>query len=189
MKNVTKKSIVFTAAVLVILWAGGCEVGINPLVIDGSAIGDSVRIDIDPPVPPIVMASSAVDLENVLDDLGDADSIRFYNLTLQTSNTTTDPSTRVSGSLRIRKQGSVQQDTLVELTNVLLTEFLSERSIFDKTISGFRFSPKGVATLVSALRSPRPLPMVTIYVDAVADQASLHFTMKLKVYAQVYTMP
>lgn len=175
--------------IMCVLTVAGCEVGINPLIIDGAAASDPVRVDIDAPFPPAILASSNVDLDDILSDLGNADSIRLYNLTLLATNTTTAPATRVNGSIRIRMAGSARQDTLANFSGLLLTEFLTERSIFDKTISGFTVHPQGIATLVLALRSPRPLPMATVYIDAFADHSSLHLTLHLKVYAQIFTMP
>lgn len=190
MMNLLQYRNVIASMLLLSMFAiAGCEVGINPLVIDGAAVSDPVRVDIDAPFPPAILANTNVDLEDVLSDLGEADSIRLYNLTLLTTNTTTDPATRVNGSIRIRAAGSARQDTLAVFNGVLLSDFLMERSLFDKTLSGFSVHPQGIAVLVSSLRSPRPLPMLTIYVDAIADHSSLHLTLHLKVYAQVFTMP
>jgi hypothetical protein len=172
-----------------LLTGSGCELTSLPIIIDGSAVADTLRVDIDPPIPPALLGSVSANLGALLTDLDLADSIRLYDLSIQFVNNTTDPAAALTGMLLMQRSGSAQRDTLVVLNGARIADFSVERSIFSQAVAGYQYNPRGVGALAQLLRGPQPLPFVTFTIQALADKPSLHFTMRLKVYAQVFTSP
>jgi len=166
-----------------------CELATNPLLFDVSVVTARYRVDISPPYEAIFDSSIVIDLNEALEDVEDEveiDSVKFYNITILIDSTDGTPSgTTISGTIL------VDGDTLVSLTNVPLDLFLTEQSIFKNIHPGFKFNSAGVAKLkqIFELYPQQPLPTVKIFVEGSASSNSLHFTVQLKLYTQVYTNP
>lgn len=172
-------------AALFLLGFAGCELGVHPLVFDGTATSDPVWVN----TPfQIVAAQQTVNLADARfsDQHGSSfqvDSVRFYNLSvLIDSSQGTPAGTTLTGILKINN------DTLATMFNVPLAAFTPERSIFDRSLAGWRFSDAGVRVLIQALRNPNP-PSVTFSFGAFASNSPISFRARIKVHAQVYTNP
>lgn len=167
----------------------GCELTSLPIIIDGTALAETLRIDSDPPFPPVILGSASADLDMLLGSLDIADSVHLYDLSIEFADNTTDTAATLTGMLLMQRPGSAQRDTIVVLNGSRIADFSRERSIFTTAVAGYRYNPRGVGALAQLLRGPQPLPTVMFTVQAVADKPSLHFTIRVKVSAQVFTSP
>jgi hypothetical protein len=166
--------------------SGGCEFANNPLLVDGAFVNAAFRVDQEglPANFPFGI-SSTVHLNDILDNVdGIADSIKIYNITVKIDSVTgsTPPTAAISSTTRL------DGNTLFSINNVLLSNLSTERSIFDNSLPGFSFSSSGVQYLISKLRE-NPPPDVNVAVSGSSNSSSLHFTLKVKFYTQVYTSP
>ena len=170
--------VIFAAASVAVI---GCDVGVNPLLFDGSPVSAKYRVDTD---GSSYLESKTVDLATVVEDIDkEIDSIKVFNVTLFIDSTEgTASGTTASGFV------ALDALTLVSLTDVPLSAFATERSIFDTTITGFHYNDAGVAHLISVLKQ-RPLPSVDVSVSGSTSSSPLHFTLHLKLYTQVFTTP
>lgn len=161
----------------------GCELGINPLLFDGSPVTATFRAHT---VGNTYSDSKSINLHDVVTNLDkDIDSIKVFNVTLQIDSLTngTNSSTLTTGSVVI------DTDTLFTVRNVALSAFASERSIFDNSLTGFSYNPAGVNHLISLLQQ-HPLPTnVTLTVAGTATNDTLYFRARIKLYTQVFTSP
>ncbi|MBI4546360.1 MAG: hypothetical protein HY707_00145 [Ignavibacteriae bacterium] len=180
MKKISLTMIATAGLCLVLLSA--CEFGIYPLLFDGVPVIVKYRID---ETSTSYSGSSTVNLQNIPEEIEEEiDSIKVFNITLKIDSTAgTNPSTTVSGS------ASIDSRTIFTFTNVPLSTFSTERSIFDTALSGVSFIPDGVAYLIGLLNQ-RPLPAtVTFAVSGSASSSPLRFTICIKLYTQVFTSP
>lgn len=168
----------------------GCDVGVNPLLFDGSPL--SAKFRVDESSKSSFDDSTTINVAEVLSSVDkDIDSIKVFNITLQIDSLTdgTQGTTKLSGTAMI--DGHILFTILDP--GVELSAFASERSIFDETISGGPiFRADGVAHLISrlhSLHSSSPPASVTVRVSGSASSSTLHFTVKLKLYTQIYTTP
>jgi hypothetical protein len=159
----------------------GCDLGINPLIFDAPAATAKFRVD--ETVSSSFDNSAVVDLEEISTNIdADIDSVKVFNITLQIDSTAgTSPATTISGS------ALVDGNPLLTLSGTAISQFASERSIFDSTLAGGPvYMSAGVQHLISVLRQ-RPLPAVTVRAFGTASGLPLHFTIRLRVYAQIFT--
>ncbi len=164
------------------LLMAGCDIGINPLIFDGSPVEASFEVNsLISTFPPIVYS---VNLGDVLSDIDDeVDSIKVYNITLLIENLgTTNPS--VTGDI------TVNGNTLLSMNNTPISVFVSEHSIFDASLQaqGFNYSSTIVPTINGYLKQD-PKPTVNVVASGSAAPAPLHFKIHVKVYTQVFTRP
>ncbi|MBI1805390.1 MAG: hypothetical protein HY033_06025 [Ignavibacteriae bacterium] len=163
----------------------GCDVGVNPLLFDGSPL--SAKLRVEGTSGTTFDESRTLNIADVLSSIDKAvDSIKVFNITLQIDSLTdgTSDTTKVSGS------ATVDGNPLFTISNVPFSAFTSERSIFDNTISGFVFNSVGVTYLVNLLQelqSDTPPSSVTVRAFGNVNGTNLHFTVNLKLYTQVYT--
>jgi len=158
----------------------GCDLGINPLIFDAPAATAKFRVD--ETVASAFDNSTMVDLEEVRTTIdADIDCVKVFNITLQIDSTAgTSPATTITGSALI--DGS----TLLTLNGSAISQFASERSIFDTTLAGGPiYNSAGVQHLINVLRQ-RPLPAVTVRAFGSANSLPLHCTIKLRVYTQIF---
>ena len=184
-KKIMKRNLVVTLAALGvgILLLAGCDIGINPLLCDGTVTGADFRIDVSGSSYDEILS---VNLQSILEDIEDEiDSIKVYNITLKVDSITapTTDSTKISGA------GLIDNDTLVVLTDVPLSVFGKEQSIFDGTLDGVRFHQDGVSHLLEDVLPHRPLPSIQVHLLGSSSSADLHFTLHVKLYTQVFTTP
>jgi hypothetical protein len=169
------------SAGLIILFLAGCEVGKYPLILDASGKSRTIRVDVTPPASFSDSATIALaDLKSLTDY--NIDSIRFYNLTLHVSNNTSPENAAVTGEV------IVNGTPLLALTNVQVTQFSEEKSIFDKTITGYSYNKLGVIFLLTAIKTQSPSELeVKLVVNQIENP--LHFDLTITLYAQVFTNP
>ncbi len=172
--------------VLFLLAGPGCELGTNPLLFDGSPVTVSFRVD--EPSATILADSTSKDLEDVKNIDKDIDSVKVFNITVQIDSITggTDSSTTLTGTVTLD-----HAYTLFTLDTVALSEFVTERSIFDNSLGNkFAYNSAGVNYLLDLIKNkPNPLPTVWIAVYGRADKSPLHFRVRLRLYTQIYTTP
>jgi hypothetical protein len=170
--------IVFISAFTIV----GCEFGKYPLILDSSVTSGAIRVDLNSPLPAQVTQTTNVSISELRDVTGESvDSMKFYNLTLFIENNTSPSGAGISGTI------SINGNALVTLTNVTLTEFQTERSIFDKNLTskGFQYHAGGVIYLLNALKTQTPDNLV-VSVTAGTNASSLHFDLKVKLYGQIF---
>ena len=161
---------------------GGCDVGINPLIFDGTPVEATFEINsLASTFPPVVYS---VNLQDVLSQIDDAvDSIKVYNITLHVENSGTN-SPSVTGDITLN--GAM----FVSLNGTPISAFAHERSIFDAGLQGqgFTYSPTIVPTINGYLRE-EPKPTLTVVASGSANQSPLNFTIRVKLYTQVFLKP
>jgi len=172
------------ATVLIVAAAAfllGCDVGVNPLLFDGSPGQATFRIDES--VTSSYSGSVGVDLEDILSAIDDEiDSVKVFNITLLIDSTEgTNSSTTFTGTTL------VNSTVMLSMSNTPMSAFVSERSIFDNTIPGLTYN-SGIINTLHALLRDRPAPTVTVSFSGTSSPSGpLHFTAHLKLYTQVYT--
>ncbi len=157
-----------------------CDLGINPLILDAPAATATFRVD--ETLTSSFDNSSVVDLEEIRTNIdSDIDSVKVFNITLQIDRKAgTSPATTISGS------ALVDGYPLLTLSGTAMSQFASERSIFETTLTGGPiYMNLGVQHLISVLRQ-RPLPSVTVRASGTASGLPLHFTIRLRVYTQIF---
>jgi len=179
------KLVILVTILALPLLGSDCEVGLYPLLFDGTPVTAEFRVD--QPLFTTFDASRTVNLDDIRSGIKkNIDSIKVFNVSLLIDSTAgTNPSTTVTGAVLING------DTLAGVTGVPISDFATERSIFDTTIAGGRvFRNAGVATLIALLKqlSQGTGPMTaTARAFGNASSSPLHFTIKLKLYTQVFT--
>ena len=179
----TPRKILFAILISELLGIGipGCDIGVNPLLFDGTPVGADYRVDV---TGTSYSGSTSIPLRDILESIrGEVDSISLINITLLVDSTAgTATTTALSGFV------SVDDYTILTLSDVPISAFSSERSIFDKTITGFTFNRAGVDYLVGLLSNPESVPeTVNATVSASSSSSPLHFTIHVKLYTQVFT--
>ena len=180
-------AILFAAIIFAAAFWTGCGVGVNPLLFDGSPVSAQFTAST---VGNSYADSTTIALHDVLLGIDkQVDSITVFNVTLliDSLRNGTLASTTVTGS------GSIDGIILLTLTNVPLSTFSSERSIFDPSLgslpggASFSFNPAGVAYLNGLLKHPDALPAsVKVRVGGTASQSGLYFDVTLKLYTQIF---
>ena len=160
-----------------------CDIGVNPLIIDGTPTEATFVVNSSyATFPPL---SFNVNLQDVLTGIAkEVDSIKAYNITMLIDGTDgTDPN--LNG--RIVLKNGVNVDTLLTMKDTPISPFASERTIFDTKLhnDGFNYSPTIVTTINGCLKQD-PKPTVTVTASGSANQGPLHFTIHVKVYTQVF---
>ncbi len=157
----------------------GCEIGTNPVVLDGAPITASLRVD----VPNNVLYDSLpVNLGDAMSGIdNEVDSIRIYNVTLLIDSTGTSDSGIIA-----RGGFKLNNDTVLTLVDNPLSAFATERSIFDPRLKnlGFTYDPTMILKLQQYLRQ-KPQPVVQI-AFGILSTSPIHFTAHLKIYTQVF---
>ncbi len=179
MTRCTALSLPFLLANLLLL--AGCEIGTNPVILDGSPTAQSMRID---NAGNLFGGVGTVDLSEVFSGVADeVDSVKIFNITLLIDSTAgTASGTALTGMLVLNT------DTLFTLNGTPLSEFSGERAIFDPRLKqrGLAYSAATIGVL-QRLLNQTPSPKVTIGFGGIASSSPLHFSAHLKFYTQVYT--
>jgi len=182
MKDRIKVAIVSVAAgAALALGTAGCELGTNPLILDGSVATAEFPVDAEIPffLQPSFTVSDSVDLGAVFEGPDDVDSVKFYNLTFIAAGDSAGLATRLTGSI------SVEGVPLLHFTDVPLSAFSAERSIFAAT-PGFSYDAGGIGVIRSALAPGSTDRALRLSGDFDADRRSLHFSLQAKIYTQVF---
>jgi hypothetical protein len=180
-----------TLALFALVFAG-CDVGVNPLLFDGSPLGANVRVD----TGGNLFGGSATDsLHKILNDIEKSvDSIKIFNITLLIDSTSgTNSANTISGNGAFSVNPiSLSGDTLMTFTNVDIKNFSRERSIFDPALvaAGVKYNVNGITHLNAILKNPGTWPStITVGVLGNSSMNGLHFNLKVKLYTQVFTTP
>lgn len=135
-----------------------------------------------------------VNFQDIVDDLdSDVEDVRFYNITLQVTNTYSTPiATSISGTLRAKEAGSNQYRPLVSFSNITLEEFQTERSIFSDELSGITLNSNGIEFL-KGLYDQQPAPTLDFNVQGTITRTggggNVTFDFTARVYTQFETDP
>lgn len=168
------------AALGFLLWTG-CDIGTNPLIIDGSAATAEFPVSAEIPafLPAAFSVQDSVDFSEIYDGADGVDSIKFYNLSFIAKGD--------SARLAVRVTGSIEVDGVPFLLfeDVPLSAFSPERSIFNAT-PGFSYDARGVAAIRRALAPGSTDSGLRMAGSFQASGRSLHFTMQAKLYTQVF---
>ncbi len=164
-----------------VLLLNGCEIGANPVILDGSPTTQTLRVDNN---GTLFGGSGTVNLSDVFSGVEDqVDSVRIFNITLLIDSTAGTPSgTSLTGLLILNA------DTLFTLNGTPLSEFSGERTIFDPKLKqrGCTYSPRTVGIL-QRLLNQNPHPSVTISFGGIASTSPVHFSAHMKLYTQLFT--
>jgi len=163
------------------VFTAGCELGTNPLILDGSVATAKfpVNAEIPPLLEPAFTVSDSLDLAGIYDEFEEVDSVKFYNLTFVSEGDSAALTTRLTGSI------SVNGVPFLNFTDVPLASFSPERSIFTYA-PGFSYDPRGVDLVRTALAPGSADRTLRMYGDFRADSRSLHFSMQARLYTQVF---
>ena len=166
---------------VVAIMTAGCDVGTNPLIIDGSVTSADFPVNAEIPffLPPSFTVADSVDFSEVYDGEVGVDSIKFYNLTFIAEGDTAGLAVRVSGSIE------VDGEPLLLFNDVPLSAFSPERSIFNPT-TGFSYDARGTDRIRQALEPGSNASGVRMSGSFSANSRSLHFTMRARLYTQVF---
>jgi hypothetical protein len=135
-----------------------------------------------------------VNFQDIVDDLdSDVEDVRFYNITLQVTNTYSTPvGTSISGTLRAKEAGSNQYQPLVSFSDITLEEFQTERSIFSDELSGISLNSNGIDFL-KGLYDQQPAPTLDFNVRGTIARSgggeNVQFDFTARVYTQFETDP
>jgi hypothetical protein len=180
--NTIKAGLALSVVAVILTAVAGCDIGVNPLLFDAPPATARFRVDT---ADSLFGKSAVVNLQGTLDNLdADIDSVKIINITLQIDSAAgTDTAMTITGS------AYVDANRLFSVTNLGLSAFFTEHSIFDSSLAGAPvFDPLGVAHMFSVLRM-QPVPAMTFVASGSASKPGLHFTITLRLYTQVYTTP
>jgi hypothetical protein len=171
------------AAVLCVLPLVGflCDVGINPLLFDGSPLTAKFTVASS---TTSYSSTDTLHMEEAIAAIDkDIDSVSLFNITMRIVNKGT-PGPRVSGT------AAFNGTPFITLTSVAVDSFNTERSIFHLP-SGFTISRNGVRQIVHAVKDASRGEGSTIAFITVAgtSTSALNVEIYLKLYTQVFTPP
>ena len=168
--------------VVALMMLGGCDVGVNPLIFDGTPVKAVISVETN---ETSFDHSSVINLNTVLQDIDDVvDSISVFNITMQVANRVSPAAnTAFSGSILIN---NVQ---LISVNNLTLADFAQERSVFDQGLgNNVTVNPAGLQMLQGVL-AQSPMPTVGVRATGQAGSGPLDFDLVVALYTQVYTTP
>jgi hypothetical protein len=173
---------VLVLTVVALLMLGGCDVGVNPLIFDGTPVKTVINVETN---GRSFDHSGVINLNTVLQDIDDVvDSISVFNITMQVANLVSPAAnTAFSGAIFIN---DVQ---LISVNNLTLADFAQERSIFDQGLgNNINVNPTGLQMLQGML-TQSPMPTVGVRATGQAGSGPLDFDLVVALYTQVYTTP
>ena len=183
----TRTTTFITAALLALLClaGAGCELGTNPLLFDGAPL--SATFDIEHTALPGFLVDTTINLQSALENIDkDIDSVHIFNVTIQIEQLDDNGGgavTLTAGGVRI------DADTLFTVSNIPVSAFANERSIFDNSLgSAFTYNTTGVDYLINLVKQ-RPLPTIQVTAAGTTNVANFHLRVHFRVYTQVYTNP
>jgi hypothetical protein len=182
--KIRKQFFALLAAAVLLMVAPGCDVGVNPLLFDGTPAQAVFYVNTS---GTSYSGSQNVNLNDIFDAIGDQiDSVKVFNITIQVDSTGSTPSgTTISGT------GTVDGNTLVTLSSVSIASLTTEQSIFDTNFDGFTLGAAGVDALVSALGTAFADRdgdhTATFAVSGTSSGSPLQMKIIVRVYTQVYT--
>jgi hypothetical protein len=160
-----------------------CDVGMNPLLFDGSPITATVAIHAN---TTIYDSTATIDLKDALSDVKkDIDSADIYNITLKIRNDGSTPvGTTASGTVMINNIW------IFSMNNVKISDFAKERSIFRLPAGSITLRPQGMRQLRRLIWSVSrgQTGVVSVHLFGTSSQ-KLDVTAFLTLYTQVYTPP
>jgi hypothetical protein len=168
--------------VVVLMMLGGCDVGVNPLIFDGTPVKAVINVETN---ETSFDHSSVINLNTVLQDIDDVvDSISVFNITMQVANRVSPAANTVfSGAILIN---NVQ---LISVNNLTLADFAQERSVFDQDLgTNVTVNPAGLQMLQGML-TQSPMPTIGVRATGQAGSGPLDFDLVVALYTQVYTTP
>jgi hypothetical protein len=182
--KIQKQFFILLAVVVLMMVGPGCDVGVNPLLFDGTPAQAVFYVNTS---GTSYSGSKDVNLNDIFDAIGDQiDSVKVFNITIQVDSTGSTPSgTTISGS------GKVDGNNLVTMTSVDIATLAGEQSIFDTGFTGFTLGAAGVDALVSAVGTAfadRTVDhFVNFSVSGTSSGSPLQMKIIVRVYTQVYT--
>lgn len=171
-------------ACLLLLFTSCTELAVNPLLFDGTPVSGDFSVSTS---GSSYADSATIFLADIMSEIDKSvDSLSVINVTLliDSIKSPTLGSTTISGT------GSIDGINLMTLTNVPLSTFALERSIFDPALLslGCTFNQAGVTYIDNILKHPESLPTsVIIRFSGSSSSSGLYFQAHLKLYTQVFT--
>jgi hypothetical protein len=160
-----------------------CDVGMNPLLFDGSPLTAKFVISA---TDTSYADSKTIDLSTAISDIKkDIDSVNLINITIRIVNDGSTPAgTKISGV------AGFNGTTFLTMTSVAIDSFSTERSIF-RLPPGFSLSRPGVRQIVQAVRNVTRGQGPSTATVGVAGTSThpLGVTVYLSLYTQVFTPP
>ncbi len=136
--------------------------------------------------------TESVNLQRVIDDVdGDVEDVSFFNITMRVIEIyNSSPETSFTGQITVRQSGAGQSQPLVNVTDVKLEDFFTERSIFSDEISGISVVSDGISAL-NDFYQQTPMPVVDFTVAGTINRAGgeerVTFDLEVRLYTQVST--
>lgn len=180
MKRLSVYIVGMLAAVIVVM--SGCDIAINPLILSGTPVSTVIEID---EISASYEGTEQIDLGDLLEAIDEAvDSISAFNITLSIE--------RLAGTPEdLTASGSIQLNNLdlATLTNLPLSMYATERSLFDGSLTQYLNVNSSVVAYLNSLLTQSPLPTITIGVNGEASGTPIRLRFVVTVYTQVYTTP
>jgi len=134
-----------------------------------------------------------VNLQSVIDDVdGDVEDVSFFNITMRVIDIyDSSPETSFTGQITVRQSGASQSEPLVNIINIKLEDFFTERSIFSDEISGISVVSEGISALRDFYQqTPMPVVDFTIAgtINRAGDEERVTFDFEVRLYTQVATV-
>jgi hypothetical protein len=166
---------------LLLAGLAGCEIGTNPIILDGAPAAQTLRVDNS---ANFFAGTGPVALSEIFNGVdNEIDSVKVFNVTMLIDSTAgTTGGTVLTGLLLINT------DTLFTLNGTPLSAFSAERTIFDPTLAqaGFTYSTSTLMKLQHALNQ-KPQPTVTLTFGGIASNSPIHFSAHFTLYTQFFT--
>ncbi len=172
---------IFLVALIISTFLLGCELTKFPLVLDSSIAG-SMPVNI---ITPVTQYNDSIQITiNGIKEVTEEtiDSLKLYNITLTIENLSPSDAS-VSGNV------TVDGNLLLTFTNMNLSQFNKERSIFDKNLNGFQYHYSGVQHLMQTIKQitdTQYTKNITIKLSMGTISNPISFILKVKIYAQVF---
>jgi len=184
--TILKHVTIFLAAALFLTLGSGCDLGVNPLLFDGTPVEAVFHVNT---TGTSYNGSKTIDLRSIFDKVGNKiDSVSVFNITIQVDSTEDTPAgTTLTGT------GTADGTTIVTMTNADITSLATEQSIFDPNFTAFTLNPDGVdalATKITNAFADKSVPHnVNFEVSGSRSTSTGSLKMKIivRVYTQVYT--
>jgi hypothetical protein len=182
MKKLKYAAVVSVFALVLIF--GGCDVGVNPLLFDGTPLRAVIAVD---DAEPSFDESHVVSIGGILEGIDDAvDSVNVFNITLRVKD-------RVSPAANTTFSSVIYIDGLVlaEVAGLTLGDFSSERSLFEDGLwgSAIEVNPAGLQHLKNVLNQASSSPNVSVRAAGTVGGSPLEFSIEVTLYTQIYTTP
>jgi len=165
---------------LSLVLGNGCDIAVNPLLFNGSPLTAEFVIDEQ---QTSYQGTDQIRLGNLLSSISETvDSIKVFNITLRIEPMTGTPENlTVSGSIDVDNQ------EMVEMSNLPISLYENEQSIFDFGLTQYLTGNPALVPYLNSLLAQPVLQTITVNVTGQASDTPVRLRIFVTLYTQVYT--